>query len=501
MGSQVSWDRAGRVGRSMSERVRNAWLKLGKPPPELVQDQEAALTQLLGHTPSDWEDVDVERILRRKENVAVRGLVWPMKVPEISLPDGSTPPVAASDLSSEVAWAFGDEKNMLHSDWERRLQACDVEPYNDPCLKRKQTRLELAARLWKAQMLRCVAVCRCYCAFFCVIKKVVAGGSHILRLTTDLRKVNQAFRVPPWVPLCGPGVLSTMDVSQATRAGWGLSAASGDAPDFYYTLSVPEWASTFLVLEGVTPGELREYLISQGFTGVLPDPEAAFLALAIVAMGWSWAVWVAQMTMLSAILGKARRVVDSVTGVFLDDSRLLIQGKPTPRFAVDGGLRAVVYAYIDDYGVYVLENLKIPSSLGVAKRLRDLLKQNLRNSGLASDKDVETQTPGYHAAVSVSVGGESPEVVPFLHRLWVLILGTLALIRLGIATPAEIATVVGSWSWPMQLARPAYYLLGTASNNPPIERSRLPRLFQILHSPVGSSNAQPPSSVTTAGVP
>ena len=36
--------------------------------------------------------------------------------------------------------------------------------------------------------------------------------------------------------------------------------ASGDAPDFYYTLSIPEWISTFLCMEGVTPQELYDAL-------------------------------------------------------------------------------------------------------------------------------------------------------------------------------------------------------------------------------------------------
>ena len=46
--------------------------------------------------------------------------------------------------------------------------------------------------------------------------------------------------------------------------------------------------------------------------GPLPDPAAPYLALAILAMGWSWAVWVAQMIILKVMLGPSGRVVDDV---------------------------------------------------------------------------------------------------------------------------------------------------------------------------------------------
>ncbi len=53
------------------------------------------------------------------------------------------------------------------------------------------------------------------------------------------------------------------------------------------------------------------------------------------------------------------------------------------------------------------------------------------------------------------MGGERPEVIPNIDRLWILILGTLCLVTKGFASPAEMATVVGNWAWPMQLCRPA----------------------------------------------
>ena len=88
----------------------------------------------------------------------------------------------------------------------------------------------------------------------------------------------------------------------------------------------------------------------------------------------------------------------------------------------DGGRRGVFYAYIDDYGVYVLEKLGF---LELARRLRKLMKENLRKAGLGSHKETEGGPGEAHVSVGVSVGGSPPEVSPNVFRLWVAILGTI----------------------------------------------------------------------------
>ena len=114
-------------------------------------------------------------------------------------------------------------------------------------------------------MLCCVSKCKAYASFFTVVKKVEEDGRIILRLITDLRKVNAALRPPPWVPLSGPRALCGLDVGGLYEEGWRIAAAGGVAPDFYYTLRIPTWLSEFLIVEGGSPFELRQRLISEGF--------------------------------------------------------------------------------------------------------------------------------------------------------------------------------------------------------------------------------------------
>ena len=101
-------------------------------------------------------------------------------------------------------------QRMLHDDWQQRLSNFPIKPYMDPSLRTKKGMISLGARLWRAGMLREVDEALCFVAIFTMIKKVVEGGAHILRLITDLRQVNSAFRTPPWVPLSGPGSLCGM---------------------------------------------------------------------------------------------------------------------------------------------------------------------------------------------------------------------------------------------------------------------------------------------------
>ena len=71
-----------------------------------------------------------------------------------------------------------------------------------------------------------------YAAFFTATMKVVESGEQILKLITDLRKVTLAFRLPPWIPLSGPGVITGVEISEEYAEGWNIAGASGDAPEF-----------------------------------------------------------------------------------------------------------------------------------------------------------------------------------------------------------------------------------------------------------------------------
>ena len=81
-------------------------------------------------------------------------------------------------------------------------------------------------------MVSCV---RCFVAIFTVIKKVVDSGEHILRMVTDLRKVNLAFRdVQTPVPWWGRVIFHVPDVDAvydlAMAHGFAVEAEPRDAP-------------------------------------------------------------------------------------------------------------------------------------------------------------------------------------------------------------------------------------------------------------------------------
>ena len=105
-----------------------------------------------------------------------------------------------------------------------------------------------------------------------------------------------------------------------------MGAASANAPEFYYTLAVPELLSEFFCIEKVTPRALRSALLAEGYQGELPEEDGVALGLCIVPMGFCWAVWIAQITLLSALLGPSGRVVDQISGAVLTPHRPPTQG-------------------------------------------------------------------------------------------------------------------------------------------------------------------------------
>ncbi len=92
----------------------------------------------------------------------------------------------------------------------------------------------------------------------------------------------------------------------------------------------------------------------------------------------------------------------------------------------------------------------------MASRLRDQMKRNLKRAGLGSHREADARPPDFHASVGVQVGDLPPRTIPNLDRLWIIILGTICLVRRGYASPGEVGSAVGRWSWPTQLNRLTY---------------------------------------------
>ena len=90
--------------------------------------------------------------------------------------------------------------------------------------------------------------------------------------------------------MAGPSALSSLSFREGVEQGGKFDGCCGDLPHFFYTLLLPRAFARFFVMQLVTTAKLREALLAEGWSGVLPDPKRGRrVGLQVVAMGWSWA--------------------------------------------------------------------------------------------------------------------------------------------------------------------------------------------------------------------
>lgn len=241
-----------------------------------------------------------------------------------------------------------------------------------------------------------------------------------------------------------------------TDEDWELEAATEDIPGFYFNLMLPPWVSCYMALEGMACRELRRYLISLGYKGELqPDTDEA-LGLMVVPMGWSWGVWCAQYNVTEAVFKGGDSIVDEQTGVVLTRQCQLVQGKPIPLLGFSKAFLSVFHTYIDDFGVFCITRRDAPWILGVALRLKELMKKGLAAYGLGCHKEESCLGGGSIPCLGVVVGGRPLRVTPLEDKLERGIWGTFYLAKRGWSTPLETAAVVGFWSWQFRLRNSCY---------------------------------------------
>ena len=264
------------------------------------------------------------------------------------------------------------------------------------------------------------------------MKRVVEGVPG-LRLIFDLRRVNLLFRAPPYVALSGPSRLAGLDWREIPD-DYEFQIATGDVPNWFYMLGIPAELSELFALRRVTTKELRAVLVQRGLSELcrrLPDPNlGGRLGCAVVLMGWSWAVWLAEAAL--------EALVHPVPG----PERRLVHGAPLPRFTTKG------------MGAYVLalhRRLRGP-------RLRAARRQEGHRGAGRDHRSCEG------CRVRRAQGGEwrgrslsgnrcwraTPGIKPLHLPLWVLIFATDELLE---TSPRIVSIMVGQWTWRMLLAR------------------------------------------------
>ena len=93
--------------------------------------------------------------------------------------------------------------------------------------------------------------------------------------------------------------MANLDIGEEAQRGWKMWIATGDIPAFFYRLPIPLFISCYFGFPGVTPNELADHLIKLGWTGKLPNRDHPHLGFQIAPMGWSWDVWIAQVTIIA----------------------------------------------------------------------------------------------------------------------------------------------------------------------------------------------------------
>jgi hypothetical protein len=383
-----------------------------------------------------------------------RGEIWPGKVEEVSLPPEGTRPISLMKLSVSAARYFEDfEKKMLRSRSERveRRQAqqeAGQESYMDPRLREHV--LQLGVRMALAGMLKAVKVCRNVVGMFTVVKKAeVKEGRDpakitiddvklSLRLVFDQRSGNQDWIDPPWIGLSGPTAMAALDIGEeiAENPDLRLKFRTGDAPDWFYRLGVPEAMAEWFCLDGLSGTALYHELVRLGhedaaghFLGDLNVNEAVGAGVGVLVMGWSWAGFFAQCALCDVVAEPSGG--DGTP--LLKQELALVEGGPALTMRAESDL--VHSEYVDDYAVAALEE----ESGRMAEQAGAAIKESFQSKGIPVHKEEigeEVKLLGFQ------VGGPHQEVRGAPEKLWVAIEALWHLAVVGRGVPAAVEAVV-----------------------------------------------------------
>ncbi|CAK0837144.1 unnamed protein product [Prorocentrum cordatum] len=263
-----------------------------------------------------------------------------------------------------------------------------TQTYMDPNLRSKSKKLELAVDVYEAGILGTTEEQARSIPVFFVMKKV-EEGELLLRPVWDMRAVNRFFQALP----------SPLDPwSSARREGKTLLSAWGDVPDYFHRCLAPPWLRPYMVLDGVSPKELRGELRRRG----LPGPslqEGRFFCLRVMVMGVSWSPAICHNALEDIMIGQVHFPAEGQVAVH----------EPPPDFRKAAQL---YWIYMDD----VLNvSLGPPSELGKVEMVR--------------------------------------EAIPRSKKFQLLITATKFVIDEHRCSPKALSRLNGSWVWVLMCAR------------------------------------------------
>ena len=183
-----------------------------------------------------------------------------------------------------------------------------------------------------------------------------------LRLIVDCRHSNQRFKPPPGVSLFSAAGFGEV----RCESGRPLYYAEVDVRHAFYQHAMPWWLREYFCLPSVTGAELKSVGIYKLAGRFLADDEIIFPQMAVVPMGWCWALYLVQ-TAHAAILKSE-----------LDSERCAVDFVPPPR-PEDGALYSL---YVDNLLVEGHSPEEVTGLMRKAKRAWE-------RAGLVCHGDVE----------------------------------------------------------------------------------------------------------------
>jgi hypothetical protein len=301
--------------------------------------------------------------------------------------------------------------------------------------------VQLVRRMHAVGMLSFTAAPRVVNGVFAVAKDADSD-----RLIIDAQPANRMFVDSPHVALPNPSHLVQLQLPPSESIC--MYTAKSDLSNYYHHLGLPPWMQPFFALPPLTPAELAA-------CGLPPD--AAFPMCVTLPMGFSHAVYLAQTA--------HEHVVYSSGALSRDDSVLSLASPAVTAHACTHGI------VIDDLFLFSL-------SQRLADRAMDRVLDAYRAVGFVvkQSKVVRpTLTPvkciGFDidgVTGSISLPGDSQRSL--MHS-------TLALLQLPFVTAAQLAHIVGRWTWVMMLRRPSLAVLQHAYRYVCTARGRCFRLW------------------------
>jgi len=244
-----------------------------------------------------------------------------------------------------------------------------------------------------------------------------------IRLIVDGRPSCARFVDAPRVVLPTPDLLPKLTVEPQHT----VYVAKSDLADFFYRFRVPRWMLPYFALPAIDAGELQ---LGSEFGG---DHVRIYPCLAVLAMGWSHSVYLAQ----------------TAHEHLLDTQTLL---RPADRITAGADRRidrCRHLVYVDDLIV-----LGIDPDAVRALQVNYISATDRVRLPAKPSKVVLPSCEGVDC-LGIEVHGREHTVAPRADKLDRLRMDTYWLLQRGTATGREMAQLVGRWTWVMLVARPA----------------------------------------------